>query len=134
MPLQKIVIDVPASDGLSQKWDPRSLPSGKSGAAVNMVKNKQGALNKRLGVFPLTGTDPFGSGFQLTEGIKLATSGDNLLVIGRGPWTATGATVTAIQTQSDDLNGMVTRGPLPDIKITLDQNPLQLDRARHLDV
>ena len=121
MPLQKIVIDVPASDGLSQKWDPRSLPSGKSGAAVNMVKNKQGLLSKRLGLFPLTMTDPFGSGFSMSAGVKLANWNDDLLAVGRGVWTASGATVTCLQTQSDDLGGMVNRGPMPDVKTTFDK-------------
>src|ERR1017187_5130423 len=120
MALQKQLVEIPAGDGLSQKIDPRSLPVGKSALAINLVKDKMGALTKRLGLFKLTMTDPFGSGFALNRGIKLANRGDDLLVIGRGVWSGTDATVTCLQTQSDDLGGMVNRGPVPDVKLEID--------------
>lgn len=129
MPLKKSLLEVPAADGLAQKYDPRSLPVGKSAKAINYVKNKQGRLEKRLGLFPLPGADPFGSGFALNKGVKLTTWGQELLAVGTGlvPYnsggglTNTGQTMMAIQTQSDDLAGMVTRGPMPELKLTSDQ-------------
>jgi len=120
--LQKQLLDIHAADGLQQKIDPRALPLGKSTSAVNLLKNKEGRLEKRLGFFQLDMSDPYGSGFQLSNGIKLATWNTNeLLVVGRGTWAGTGARVTALQAQSDDLDGMLVRGQMPDVKVTADQ-------------
>lgn len=120
MGFPKTLIDMPAADGLQQKVDIRRLPPGKAAQAVNLVKNKYGRLEKRLGFQPLTGTDPLGSSYNFSTGINLGTWDQSLLVAGRGAWTPAGSTVTALSTYSDDLGGMVHRGQLPDLKVTTD--------------
>jgi len=126
MALPKSTLDVQASDGLNQKIDVRRLPLGKSAKALNLVKNKQGRLEKRLGFALLSNSDPLSvtSGFApftANQGIALGTWNNNLTVISRGTWTSTGASVTALSTFSPDLNGMVHRGQMPDVKIAADQ-------------
>lgn len=120
MGLPKTLIDMPAADGLQQKADLRRLPPGKSAQALNLVKNKYGRLEKRLGFQPLATTDPFGSGYSFSQGINLGTWNQSLLAAGRGNWAPTASTVTALSTYSDDLGGMVHRGQLPDLKVTGD--------------
>jgi hypothetical protein len=125
MPLKKSILEIPIADGLKQVFDPRSLPPGSSATALNMWKDKSGRLVKRLGLFPLAATDPLRDSYELNTGIALATwapsnGQPNLLVVGRGEWASTSATVTSLQSQSDDLGGMVIRGRMPDVKITGD--------------
>lgn len=129
MATQKQIIEVPAMDGLQQKTAPQRLPAGKSAKAVNLQKNKQGRLEKRLGLQPLANADPFGSGYTPTTGIALGSWGsgagqDNVFMIGRGNRPGTTALATSIQTYSDDLGGPVLRGPFPDLRVTSDATVL----------
>lgn len=121
MALEKQLVEIPAADGLAQKIDPRRLPPGKAAKALNLVKNKQGALEKRLGFQPLTVTDPFSSGYSFSTGINLGTWNQNLFAVGRGTWNDTGAKVTCLSQYSDDLPGLVRKGQLPDLKVSIDK-------------
>lgn len=120
MALRKTTLDIQAADGLQQKIALQRLPPGKSAKALNLVKNKQGRLEKRLGFAPLSGTDPFGSSFTYSTGLNLGTWNNNVFVVGRGNWSPIGANTTALSQWSDDLNGLMRRGPLPDVKVVTD--------------
>ena len=125
MALKKQILDIQAADGLAQKFDPRRLPTGKAAKAVNLVKTKNGSLTKRLGLGPLNGISAYGPDpFSLSTGVNLGTLDvagyDNLYAIGRGTWTPTGAEASVLESYSDDLAGMIVRGPVPDLNIVLD--------------
>lgn len=127
MALPKQIVEVPAMDGLQQKTSPQRLPPGKSAKAINLQKNKQGRLDKRLGLIPLSQTDPFGSTFLMTSGVQLGTwsdgtGPDNLIVIGRGNRPNMGAANFAgvVQMYSDDLGGPLMTGYGPELSITSD--------------
>jgi len=126
MTLKKQPLEVPILGGLAQKFAPQRIPRGKAAKALNLVANKAGRLEKRLGYFPLTKTDPLGSGFTLSAGLALgqwndgAAPGDTLLVLGRGTVPSSGQAATALQAYSDDLGGPVLRGPAPELSITGD--------------
>jgi hypothetical protein len=114
----KLLTDIPILGGLQQKMDSRKLPIGSSGAAVNLVPNKQGRLDKRLGFAPLPSTDPLGLSLPFTQGVALGTWNENLLEIGR--YAFGGVTTSQLKSYSDDLGGPIGRGPVPDVKIATD--------------
>ena len=127
MALRKQIVEVPITGGLEQKFAPQRIPSGKSAQAINLVLDKAGRLSKRPGMFPLETVDPLGSGYSINRGVSLGSwkSGDidNLLIAGRGirPGSGNNAVATSLQAYSDDLDGPVLRGPLPDIGLVSDQ-------------
>lgn len=121
MALTKTVVDVMAADGLNQKFDPRRLPIGKSAKALNLVKNKQGRLEKRLGFKPLPNNWLLdGDAFTASRGIALGTRNQELYSIVRGNWVTLATTPTVLSTQSDDLLCPVRRGQMPEVKVTFD--------------
>lgn len=124
MPLTKQLLEVRAADGISQKFDALSLPIGKSAKAVNLEKVKSGSLTKRLGFWRLSTGDAFGSGFSFSAGVSLGAwndgTVDNLIAVGRGNRTSTVAPACVLETYSDDLDGQVIRGYVPDVKVVQD--------------
>jgi hypothetical protein len=125
MALKKQLVEIPFAKGLQQKFAPQRLPVGYSAKAQNLVVNKSGRGEKRLGFFPLQGTDPFQSGYSINQGVALGTwdsnGTDSLLIAGRGVRPSSGgALATSLQNYSDDLGGPTLRGQLPDLGFVSD--------------
>ena len=123
MGLTKQTIDIVAADGLNQKLDIRRLPQGKSASAVNLVKNKIGRLEKRLGFKPLANT--FRTPYAPSDGLNLGTLDQNLFAVTRGLWAPSSSpqisqTVTALHQYSDDGQVQHVKGQLPELRIIVD--------------
>jgi hypothetical protein len=123
MALKKSTLDISALQGLDQRTDPRRLPLGRAASAVNFIKNKEGRLEKRLGVSPLNANTVTinNSGFLFNRGLSLGTWSGNAQAIGQGLWQTTNATVTALESYLDDTAAMVVRGLVPDFTVRQDQ-------------
>jgi hypothetical protein len=129
MPMTKVLIEVSAIDGLQQKLDPSRLTDQNSASAVNLVKNKQGRLEKRLGFTPLSSNtlEPNAAAnfsFQWSRGIAVANYNQRLVGIGSGIWNANGAlanqTITTIQTYSEDSGAWLRRGLVSEVNVAED--------------
>ena len=81
MPLDKAIVEVPATGGLAQGIDPRVIPPGTWIQADNMLPNKTGALTKRLGHEALPQTAYTGANAPQTPEV-IDSRGAELLIHG----------------------------------------------------
>ena len=123
MALKKSILDIQAGDGLSQKISPYRLPSGKSAVSANLVKNKQGQLDKRLG-FKSIGSTYTSNVFVPNKGLALTSWQQNLLAVQAGGFGIGGAngteTLTALSAYMPDSGKWVFKGAMPEVNVVYD--------------
>jgi hypothetical protein len=120
MALKKAVLDVPVTQGLEQKFDPRKLPLQGSASAFNLIKTKQSRLDKRLGMTQLTNAS-LANDFSYSQGVALATYNDNILEIGQGAWAPNNnAKYMLLGQYLDDAQAFSIRGIIPECTVDTD--------------